>query len=366
MDGDVSTSARRTPGSWFGIMLAAGSAVVVLWFLSQIVTAILLLFFALVVAIALSAPVGWMAAKGVPRRWAAAISLVAFFATLVLLGWLVFPQLARQLVLLVNGLPDLIVRINDQLIQLLARYPELQALVRADAPGGWEQQLGATAMNLFRGVGDISLSLLGVIALTIIFLSAVMYVVLEPRPILRGYLGSLPPQHRGAGMRAYRRASRAVVGWTKASLIIGSIEFVLVFAYLTYMDLPAALVWAALAFFAEFIPRIGGYIMAFPPVVVALTVSPMTAVWVALFYLVMNEILGSILAPRIRGTTMQLHPVMLLFFTLAFALAFGLLGAIVATPAAAFFAAYYSEFYLKRQLKRPAGRGNPRRIPRLS
>ena len=76
------------------------------------------------------------------------------------------------------------------------------------------------------------------------------------------------------------------------------------------------------------------------------------AVWVALFYLVSNEILGSVVAPKIRGATMQLHPVLLIFFTLAFALAFGLLGAIVATPAAAFFSAFYSEFYMKRPLAR--------------
>jgi predicted PurR-regulated permease PerM len=80
--------------------------------------------------------------------------------------------------------------------------------------------------------------------------------------------------------------------------------------------------------------------------------SPLTAVWVAIYYLVTNEILGSIVAPKIRGATMQLHPVLLLFFTLAFALAFGLLGAIVATPAAAFFSAFYSEFYIKRPLRR--------------
>ena len=74
----------------------------------------------------------------------------------------------------------------------------------------------------------------------------------------------------------------------------------------------------------------------------------MTAIWVTLFYIVSNEILGSVVAPKIRGATMQLHPVLLIFFTLAFALAFGLLGAIVATPAAAFASAYYSEFYLRR------------------
>jgi putative permease len=355
MNGETPPPHHSGPGSgplrissYFGIVLAAGTAIVVLWFLQKIVTAILLLFFALVVAIALSAPVKWLIGKGMSRHAAAIISLIGFFAALLLIGWLVIPQLAGQVVALVNGLPEILARLSEQLAQLLVRYPELQAFVQHD-PASAQSQLAPTAFNIFREVGGISLSVLAVIALMIIFLSAVMYVVLDPMPILRGYLGSLPRHYRRAGARAYARASRSVVGWTKASLIIGSIEFVLVFLFLTWMGLPGVLVWAALAFFAEFIPRIGGYIMAIPPVIVALTIGPMAALWVALFYLVMNELLGNFLAPRIRGTTMQLHPVMLLFFTLAFALAFGVLGAIVATPAAAFIAAYYSEFYLKRQ-----------------
>jgi putative permease len=335
---------------YLAVILAAGSAIVVLWFLQQIVTAILLLFFAMVVAIALSASVRWMMRRGLPRQWAAALTLVAFFAVLGLIGYMVIPELVRQIVLLVNGMPDLFNRIGEQIARALRRYPELQPMTQFDP--AVLNRFAPTALNLFREVGGITLSLLAAVALLIIFLSAVMYVVLDPNPILRAYLGSLAPRYRRQGVRAYARAARAVVGWTKASVIIGSIEFVLVLIFLSYMNIPAALVWAALAFFAEFIPRIGGYIMAFPPVIVALTLGPMTALWVALFYLAMNEILGNFLAPRIRGTTMKLHPVMLLFFTLAFALAFGILGAIVATPAAAFVAAFYSEFYVKRNRMR--------------
>jgi predicted PurR-regulated permease PerM len=202
--------------------------------------------------------------------------------------------------------------------------------------------------QLFGGALGVSLSLLAFIALLVVFLSFVLYTLLDPVPVVRGYLGSLPSDYRRQGARALARASRAVIGWTKASLILGMIEATAVFIFLTWMDVPGALVWAALAFFAEFIPRIGGYVMAAPPILISLAMGPMTALWVAVFYLVSNEILGNVVAPRIRGTAMQLHPVLLLFFTLAFALAFGLLGAIVATPAAAFFSAYYGEFYLKR------------------
>ena len=337
-------------GSWMGFVLAAAAAVAALWFLQKIVGAILLLFFALVVGIALSAPVAWFVRRGLPRRWAALLTLVLFFAAIGLVGWLVIPQLAGQIVLLANQLPDFLARIDRQFVSLLERYPDLQRVFAGD--GGASAAVVPDTDVVLRGLSGFSLSLLGGLALTIIFFSTVAYVVLDPRPILKAYLGSLPRPYVPAGMRAYRRAARAVVGWTKASLVIGAIQAVAAFVFLSIMEVPGALVWAALAFFADFIPRIGGYIMAFPPVVLSLSLGPMTALWVALFYLASTEILGSVVAPKIRGATMQLHPVLLIFFTLAFALAFGLLGAIVATPAAAFFSAFYSEFYLKRPLRR--------------
>lgn len=349
-DEAASAAAARPAGTRIAALavslaLTAGAAVVTLWFLHEVVLAVLLLFFAIVVAIALSAPVGWFVRRGLPRRLAAALTLVLFFAAILLVGWLVIPRLVGQAIVLIDNLPALMADVRRQLGALLASYPDLQPFVGVNGEG---QGL----VNLFRGVGAFSLSLLGGAALTIIFFSTIAYIVLDPRPILRAYLASLPHASRRAGMRAYRRAARAVIGWTKASLVIGAIQSVATFVFLTLMDVPGALVWAALAFFADFIPRIGGYVMAFPPVVLSLTLGPMTAVWVALFYLVSNEILGSVVAPKIRGTTMQLHPVLLIFFTLAFALAFGLMGALVATPAAAFAAAFYSEFYLKRPLAR--------------
>jgi len=334
-----------------GLVVAAGTAVVALWFLYQIAGAILLLFFAAVVAIALSAPVEWFVRRGLPRRLAGVLTLLLFFGTIILLGWLVIPRLVAQIVALVNGLPGLIVQIETQVADLLSNYPDLQRFARFDGAGGGGDFVPA-AVNLFAGVGAASLSILGFVALALIFFSTIAYIVLDPRPIVRGYIGSLPLEHRAAGVRAYRRAARSVIGWARASLVVGALQAIAVLIFLTWMEVPGALVWAALAFFADFIPRIGGYVMAAPPVILALGQSPMLAVWIGVFYAVSNEILGSVVAPKIRGATMQIHPVLIIFFTLAFALAFGLLGAIVATPAAAFASAYYSEFYMKRPLRR--------------
>ena len=337
---------RSRVAAYLALVFGAAAAVIVLWFLYKVMTAVLLLFFALVVTIALSAPIRWFMRRGVPRKAAAGITFTLFLGTVATIVALVAPLVAAQVVRLVKELPELVQRFNAQISSLFVQYPELQGFMSADQAA--LNGVVPPPAELFGGALGVSMSLLAFLALLVIFLSFVLYTLLDPVPIIRGYLGSLPIEYRRQGARAFARASRAVIGWTKASLILGIIEAIAVFIFLTWMNVPGALVWAALAFFAEFIPRIGGYVMAAPPILISLTLGPMTAVWVALFYLVSNELLGNVVAPRVRGVTMQLHPVLLLFFTLAFALAFGLLGAIVATPAAAFFSAYYGEFYLKR------------------
>src|SRR4051812_25481458 len=87
-------------GAWLGFVLAAAAAVAALWFLERIVVAVLLLFFALVVGIALSAPVGWFVRRGLSRRLAGPLTLLIFFGSIILLGALVIPTLAGQVAVL--------------------------------------------------------------------------------------------------------------------------------------------------------------------------------------------------------------------------------------------------------------------------
>jgi putative permease len=314
------------------LALAAGATVAGLWLVYHILTAILIFFLALVTTIALSGAVRWMRRRGVSRGIAVAISLLAFVAFLAAIFILVIPPIGEQASTLLPTLPRLVSRAVDRITTYLGDYPELQQSMRAQASGSAQFP---SLLEVAKRVGGVSLSLLGAVALLIMFLSAVIYMTSDPMPLMRGYVTGLPRRHRRAGVRAYRSASRAIAGWIKASIVVGPIEAVASGAFLTLMGVPGALIWAALAFFAEFVPRIGGYVMAIPPVIVALSVGVSTSLWTALFYLVMTEFLGTFIAPIIRGATMRIHPAVLLFTTFASVLAFGLLGALVGTPGGA-------------------------------
>jgi predicted PurR-regulated permease PerM len=137
-----------------------------------------------------------------------------------------------------------------------------------------------------------------------------------------------------------------LIGWMRANLIGGAIEGISVIIFLSIMNVPGAWVWGMLAFLSQMVPKVGFYIMSIPPTLVAFSISPLTALWVFIFFLVLDELLGDFIMPRVRSSSMNLHPVAIMFFLLIMGSAFGFTGILLSTPLAAFAKSFYEEFYL--------------------
>lgn len=322
-----------------GILMAA-AVVLLLWFLYQTRQAVLLFVLALILMMTLNAPVLWLQRSGLGRGLATAIVFVALFAFTGAGLWVVLPRLAEEIPTLVEELPAVVDDLSGRLGDLMGGSPEV------------DRQVSQIVAWLERGVGE-AWRVLDTAAATLLFLlfvvAMVLYMVSDPQPLLRWYVQSMPPHLREPAVRAFHRSARMVVGWVLANAIMGGIKGVAAFLFLTFMDVPGALIWSLLALFAALIPRVGFYLMSIPPVVVALTVSPATALYTLLFFWALSEFLGNFVAPRVQGEIMELHAAYLLFMALAMGLAFGLLGVIVSAPFAGFLKVFYDEFYLRRQ-----------------
>lgn len=328
------------------ILFAAGIWML-LWFAGQIRAVLLLFVFAMVLALSLNAPVSLLERRGLPRLAATVLVGVTSLALLAGLGWLIGPRFARELASVVSSLPGYAEDLANDVYRLLEPFPELQESVRLDEEA--VSQITPWLLGVASDVWGYALTLVFLVVIAIVLVSLILYMLASPRPLLEGYLRALRPESRDRAQRAFTRASGMVVGWMGSNLIVGTIEAVLAFIFLSFLEVPGALVWSVLALFAELVPKLGPYLMAIPPVLVSLSVDPIDALWVALFYWIMSEVMGDLVMPRVRRSTMDLHPVYSLFITLALAAAFGLLGALVATPVAAFIKAYYDEFFLARR-----------------
>lgn len=348
--GDPGAGDARGSGGAIGpaltrAVLLAFALVVLLWLLFRIRGVLVFFLLALVLAIALNAPVTWLERRGWPRAVATGAAALGVLGVLALLGWLVAPPVAQQAAALARGVPEIAAGLREQVFALLADHPAVAERLRRDGGG----QLAAWGVGLLRGVWTYGFSLLGALLLGVLLLSVVVYMVADPRPLLEGYVAAMPPHLRGPATRAFARASAATVGWMGANVVLGTLRAVPAFLFLYFMAIPGALVWSVLAFFSTLVPRVGFYVMAVPPALVALSLSPAKAAWTALFFWAWSEILGTLIAPRVQGESMDVHPVFLLFVTMAMAVVFGLPGVLVAAPTAGFLKAYYDEFYRARR-----------------
>jgi len=105
--------------------------------------------------------------------------------------------------------------------------------------------------------------------------------------------------------------------------------------------------FGAFAFLGEFLPNIGAFLVSIPILFLALSVG-VTKFWLALGLIILvYQVELNFLVPVVLGKEMRLHPVNILFFTLAMASLFGVLGAILAVPTAALVQIVVDEFYLK-------------------
>src|SRR3954462_1953667 len=85
----------------------------------------------------------------------------------------------------------------------------------------------------------------------------------------------------------------------------------------------------------ELIPVVGPFLGALPPLLVALFQDPLTAVWLGIFFVALQQLEGHVVAPYIFGHTLRINPLLVIFVLLLGGEAYGILGALLSLPIAA-------------------------------
>jgi predicted PurR-regulated permease PerM len=98
----------------------------------------------------------------------------------------------------------------------------------------------------------------------------------------------------------------------------------------------------------ELIPFVGPFLGALPPLLVALFQDPLTAVWLGIFFVALQQLEGHVVAPYIFGHTLRINPILVIFALLLGGEAYGVLGALLSLPIAAM--VRETVVYLRRHL----------------
>ena len=318
----------------------------VVWLILRALEPIILLF-ALVVLLAmvLNPIVVWLQKHHMPRFISVILLMLALFAVTSTIILFAIPPLTRQSQELVRSAPSLWQGIRVRIESLTKNYPEVRgALPPADEIAG---KAGTAVATLGNFLLRSTLGLVGGAASFVFAILLLIFVLANPRPLAAAYLALAPDRYREQAHRTLTRLMRQMIAWARGVAINGVITGLSIGVLLWMIGVQPALMFGVFAFLGEFLPNVGAFLVSIPILLVALSLGA-TKFWLALGVIVLvYQIELNVLVPGVLGKEMQLHPVNILFFTLATATLFGLLGVFLAVPAAALVQIVIDEFYLQ-------------------
>lgn len=294
---------------------------------------------------------------GLGRLGATLIILTIFVLGFVTLLIMVVPFFASQLMSLVERLPGYVARLQQVLAEqgapLLHRLGGDKVLV--DLQTSLKDVLGrgaGFAVSFLSSVWSGSQAVVGLLSLLVITPVVAFYLLLDWDRMLDSIDEWVPV----AGKQTVRDIAwdmdRAISGFIRGQSLLCLILGCFYAAGLALIGLNFGVLIGMIAGLISFIPYVGtlvGLLLA-----VGVSVAQfwpdwtMVAATIALF-VVGNFIEGNILAPKLVGDSVGLHPVWLMFALLAFGSLLGFIGLLLAVPLAAS-AAVLIRFGLKQYL----------------
>ncbi len=303
-------------------MLALGVLFLFLWqFFWLVYPAIFLALIAVLVAIVLHAPAKYLT-RWIPYRVSFALTVVAFLASLGGLMFAIVPQVMEQIAQLTSELPRAVNAAGDWFAERtdIARNPQVVETVN--------QQLGDFVGRFVPIAFNLITTAIGSFAILIM----AIFLAYDPALYRNLVISMARPGSREQIARVYDDAGRNLRIWVLGKAVTMVLVGLATWVGLTLFGIPGALALAALAALLEFIPNLGPTIAAAPAVAAAFLISPATALWVVVFYFVLQQIQSGLTVPLVERRAVNVPPAALLIWQIMLAIGFGLLGLFVATP----------------------------------
>ena len=283
-----------------------------------------------------------------PRGLAIPVVYLGLFAALVLIGLALANPISNEVSDFAGRVPSLIHKANTDLANL-------QKFLNKNGIKIKIQQQGQTALHtlqhdLLKSTGSIvsfARDLLGKVVsilfdLVLIFVLSI-YMLLYARQIGTLVRRIMPPGSGTPEDDFPTLAQRAVAGYVRGQLLFSAIMATSVGIALWIFGVTGVfpdgsrytLTFALFYGIAEFIPYVGPIIGPAPAVIVALLDHPISAVWLVILFVALQQLEGHIVAPQVFRISLRINPIIIILALLIGDRLYGIAGSLVALPVAA-------------------------------
>ena len=275
------------------------------------------------------------------------VCMIASFLTLAvivfLLIWLVVPELVKSVELLVSQIPE---AINDLLIWLDKTGILTEDLLAPLSTVDWKAKLEQIISVLASGVGSVMDTTINIVSSvasgTVTIVLAVIFSIylLLGKEKLRNQADRI--LNKCINKDIYAKIKyllcvlddcfhKYIVGQCTEAVILG----ILCTVGMLVLGIPYATMTGTVIAFTALIPVAGAYIGASVGAFMILTVSPMKAVVFLIFLVILQQVEGNVIYPRVVGSSMGLPAIWVLTAVTIGGGMMGIMGMFVGVPVAA-------------------------------
>jgi predicted PurR-regulated permease PerM len=272
--------------------------------------------------------------------WAALTIVYAGGALALGIGlFLLLPVMFTQSQQLIGALPVMVKTVQTYFSTthnpIVTHFPpELRGYVgKLPAQFGMELQHIGTSMTSH--ILPALLSLVTVAGLAVAIPVVSIYMLAESATIKRFFARMVPASRRRTAMDILADIDSVIGGFVRGQLIVAAAIAALATVALLVLHVPYAILIGVWAGVADVVPYVGPFAGGIPAVLVALFANGwQNAVLVLIAFVIINQIEGHILGPRIVSSTVKVTPLAVIFALLIGAHVLGFLGLLIAVPVA--------------------------------
>src|SRR5215218_6514358 len=347
---------------WIGLLVVGVGLLALLMYAAPTVPAVALGGVAL--AIVLSFPVRALS-HFIPRGLAILLTVVALLGLISLGFFFLVPLLIEQLSTLVRTTPLIANRANQLLIDMINALNERQLLPGSD-PEEFSKRLVTELFdraqhlteNLLRSIlGFIPKAFnFGVILFGILFVA--IYLMVDVRKVKAAFLKTVPVHYRHGARDLWEAFGESLSRYLGGLVFVVMIQGILAALALNLLGVRYAILLGVWVSLTAFIPYLGAFLGGIPAVIVALVFgstifesATTTAILMIVAYVLIQQLEGNFLTPRIQGQALHVHPILVLIAGGELA---GLAGVIFAVPALAVFRVLFDFFRVRLRTRSEA------------
>lgn len=321
-----------------------------LWLVGDFMAPVLV---ALVLAYLLESVVATMERWHIPRALASSFVLLLITAMSLIVLFGLVPVLSQQLTGIVRELPGMIGNIQEQLLRLPERYPDIFTAAQVnDLIANLRRELTSFTQSVL----SFSLARLGnivMIAVYAVLVPIMVFFALKDKDELLAFAAMFVPKRSELTFQVWREVDAKIGNYIRGKFVEIIIIWVVTYILFAWMGLNYSLLLSFLVGLSVIIPYVGAIAVTVPIALIGFFQWGLTPQlgYMLIAYQIIQILDGNVLVPLLFSEVVNLHPLAIITAVLFFGGLFGLWGVFFAIPLATLVQAVLNAWPKARELR---------------